>query len=259
MKNDCPILILGCGYVGKAFLEQFPNAQFSHRDTFDLSRKESWNPKLLRRPPNSFVFWTFPVAATLNEQKLALELYQSYFTNVRTIILGTVSSYHVQFPDEIITEASPLHLDQVRTQTEEELRKQGACLVRLAGIFGPGRNPLSWYLNGKIQTGLSYLNLIHVRDIVQITKKLFENGPIAGESFNLSNGSFKTHYSIVEELKQLGKLSPQFSLPLQKRADSKRVSNLKIKKYLSLNDGDFVDFPSTDFHDVHFDNNRYKP
>ena len=134
-------------------------------------------------------------------------------------------------------------MEQVRTRTEEALRKRGACILQLAGIFGPERDPVSWYQRGLIRTGLAYLNLIHLRDIVSITQRILEIQHVAGERFNLSNGDPKTHLEIVENLKKAGRLPPEFSIPAIQKVGSKKVSNEKIKKLLSLENKDFVGFP----------------
>lgn len=238
-----PLLILGCGYVGSEVLRRNPQAHFTKRSSFELSNRETWHESILGLPADGIVLWTFPAACSEQEELLAVELYDRFFREHRVVIYGSTSSYLVGTEGEWVTEETPLNLAQVRTRTEEKLRQKGACILQLAGIFGPGRDPVKWYEKGYIQTGLSYLNLIHLRDIVSITQQMFSLEKIAGERFNLSNGKPKTHFEIVDELKERNLLPSDFSLPIAHKPDSKRVSNEKIKKRCQLNDDDFIDFP----------------
>jgi nucleoside-diphosphate-sugar epimerase len=240
---DKSLLILGCGYVGSAIAEQFPNARSTHRNIFELSRRENWKNEILRPFSNGIILWTFPAASTLEEEALAIELYDTFFRGFKVFIYGSTSSYLVQHEDEYVTEETPLAMSQVRTRTEERLRQRGACILQLSGIFGPGRDPVNWYERGLIRSGLSYLNLIHLQDIVSITKRIFDSNRVSGERFNLSNGRPRTHMEIVELLKKSGRLPKEFLLPELRKSGSKRVRNDKLKAFLSLTDDDFTDFP----------------
>ena len=165
-------LILGCGYVGNAVKDQFPDARFTHRNIFDLNNRKTWSSEVLSVAPGGTVLWTFPAASTLEEEALAVELYETFFQGLRVVVYGSTSAYRVQQEDEWVTEETELDLGQIRARTEEKLREKGACILHLAGIFGPGRDPLRWYERGLIQAGLSYLNLIHVQDIVSVTAQI---------------------------------------------------------------------------------------
>ncbi len=242
-EKSSPILILGCGYVGTAVSKKFSNVKCTRKSNFELGKRETWNPEILSVPPHGIVLWTFPAASTEEEEALAVELYDRFFQKIQVVIYGSTSSYKVLKPDDWITEENELDLSQFRTRTEERLRQKGACILQLAGIFGPGRNPIRWYQQGLIQTGLSYLNLIHLQDIVSVTEKVFQKNEVWGNRFILSNGKPKTHLEITEILKKTGQLSSEFSIPLIGKINSKKVSSSKIKKLFSLTDNDFIDFP----------------
>jgi hypothetical protein len=49
-----------------------------------------------------------------------------------------------------------------RYEIEDSLRKEGATILYLGGIYGPGRDPINWYQKGWVSNGETYLNLIHV-------------------------------------------------------------------------------------------------
>ena len=243
LKSSRSVLILGQGYVGTHLLRDFPHAQSTRRSTFELARPETWeqNEELFRA--SQLVIWTFPAASNELEEHLATQFFDLHLSHARVIIYGTTSAYRVQKKDEWVDETTALDMTQVRTRTEEKLRQKGACIVHLSGIFGPGRLPLNWYLRGLIQSASSYLNLIHVDNIVSITEKMTHLSHIEGQRFNLSNGKPKTHDQIVLELKALKLLPEHYALPAIERADSKRVSNAKIKSLLNLSDSDFIEYP----------------
>lgn len=241
--DSSQLLILGCGYVGNEVLRQYPQARFTRRSSFELSKRNTWNESVLTLPPGGVVLWTFPAACSDDEESLAIELFDRFFHSNRVVIYGSTSSYLVASQGEWVTEETPLNMSQVRTRTEEKLRKKGACILQLAGIWGPGRNPIQWYEKGYIKTGLSYLNLIHLRDIVSITQRIFSLEKAFGNRFNLSNGKPKTHIEIADTLKRRSLLTYDFSIPLVSKMDSKRVSNEKIRKICHLNENDFIQFP----------------
>ncbi|MFZ9594864.1 MAG: hypothetical protein ACO3A2_02175 [Bdellovibrionia bacterium] len=240
-----PLLILGGGYVGSRVAEKYPEARVTHRNDFDLRKRSTWSAELLRVPPGSSVLWTFPAAADPLDEALALEFFETHLKSCQVLILGTTSAYRVSVLDEWITEESELNWDQPRTRAEEKLRQKGACILHLAGIFGPARDPLTWYQKGWIQAGLSDLNLIHVEDVVRVVGLLFANPQIASQRFNLSNGQPKTHLQIIQELKDLGKLDSSFSLPAVKKQDSKRIDPSKIRAFLNLPHSGWISFPET--------------
>ncbi len=235
------LLILGRGYVGSAVDQAVSGARWTRKGDFELGRRETWKKSVL--DGNEKILWTFPAASTPDEEAWALELYDTFFKNSSVVVYGSVSAYPVAKPGEWVTEETPLDMTQVRVRTEERLRERGACILQLAGIFGPGRDPVNWYQRGWIQAGLSYLNLIHLQDIVSVTLRILEHPQSSGERFNVSNGSPKTHFEIVEALKAIGKLPVQFSLPAIQKTDSKKVSHDKLKQFLSLHSEDFIQFP----------------
>jgi hypothetical protein len=243
-KGVMKLLILGRGYVGSAMATLYPDCLSTRRTDFDLSKPDLWNESLLTLPKGSHVLWTFPAASTLEESEYAVMLFDRFFQYRKVILLGTTSCYQAPYEvDGWVTEKSPLQLDQIRTHTEEELRKRGACVLSLSGIFGPDRDPARWYERGLIKTGLSYLNLIHQADIASVAGRLFQSDRIKGERFNLSNGHPKLHQEIVAELQALGRLSQEISLPKKSKPGSKRVSHQKIVDWLEIEPDSLINYP----------------
>ena len=64
-------------------------------------------------------------------------------------------------------------------------------VLRVAGIYGPGRNPLDWIRTGRVVPSRKYVNLIHVEDLAAICLAALERG-IPGEVYNVSDGVPRT-------------------------------------------------------------------
>lgn len=105
------------------------------------------------------VLWTFPPS-----KPSSVEFFSSFLKNVPTIILSSIGVFNPPTDDIQIDENFKLE-ENGRYETEEILRKEGATILYLGGIYGPGRDPLSWYQKGWIPNGETYLNLIHVGNI----------------------------------------------------------------------------------------------
>lgn len=226
-------LILGRGYVGSALTARIPHAEFTHSTQlqakatgsiyFSLEDRSSWR----NLPPVDDIIWTFP-AAPLDRVR---EFHQSTLQGCkRLLVYGSTSCYLTGEDDETVTEDSALNLSKERVQGEEYLRQNGATLLVLSGIYGPGREPVEWLRKGRIGSLQKRVNLIHRDDIVAISAYLLaENRLPSGERINLSDGQscrwseIAEHFSIAVSDKNTG-------------ATSKRVSNTKLRRLLP---GDF--------------------
>ena len=82
-----------------------------------------------------------------------------------------------EYPPPWIDESAPIDLTKPRVQGEEYLRNEhGAIVLRVAGIYGPGRNPLDWIRQGRVGPSRKYVNLIHVEDLAAICLAALEKG-----------------------------------------------------------------------------------
>ena len=196
MPQD-PLLILGGGYTGKALFhrataegrqvwctsrqphEHLTDLPSQHRLLFDLCRPETWNSL----PSPASIVWCFPAHP--------LELVQDFWLSKlqhpgRMIVLGSTSAY----PSDgtIINEQQRPNRKLPRVQGEEYLRKHGgAIILRLAGLYGPGRNVLDWIRKGKIRNTPRFVNLLHVEDAVGICLKALDKAP-NGSTYLASDG-----------------------------------------------------------------------
>jgi len=128
--------------------------------------------------------------------------------------------------------AAPIDQVKPRVQGEEFLRMTcGAIVLRVAGIYGPGRNPLDWIRSGRVGPSRKYVNLIHVEDLAAICLAALEQGR-SGEVYNVSDGTPRTWEEVCRKAHELWHV---ISLPRTSADDSgKRVDTGKLTKELGV-------------------------
>ena len=154
-----------------------------HRILFDLARPETWQSI----PIPAHLIWCFPATP--------LNLVQSFFAarpmaSGRILVMGSTSAYGTTCG--AITEQTPVNPELPRVQGEEYLRTQlGAVIIRLAGLYGPGRHVLDWIRKGKIRNTSKWVNLLHVEDAAGICLRALEQAQ-NGETYLASDGTPRT-------------------------------------------------------------------
>ena len=171
-------MILGTGYTGTRIYQQameqsshvFATSRDSlthlstippnHRLQFDLTQSATW----VNIPDPAHLIWCFPAVPIDLVKKFLLARSNS---TGRLLVMGSTSAY---IPDgHPITEDTSLKLHIPRVQTEEYLRgTYGGVVIRLAGLYGPGRHVYDWIRKGKIQNTKKWVNLLHVEDAAAI-------------------------------------------------------------------------------------------
>jgi nucleoside-diphosphate-sugar epimerase len=224
-------LILGCGYVGHALRQAWPDVSFTHRSMeqaqaagavyFNLEDQDSW----VNLPAAETLIWTFP-AASIN---LVKQFQQDVLTRYQhRFVYASSSCYISTIENELVSEQHALDLFQARVVGEEYLREHGATILVLSGIYGPNREPEQWLRNGRIRSLNKRVNLIHCDDIVAITQLLIQQGDsLRSVRINLSDGeslqwvSIAQFYGMNTEEKMLS-------------VTGKRVSNAKLRALLPV-------------------------
>ncbi|MDP3091621.1 MAG: hypothetical protein Q8N04_13150 [Nitrospira sp.] len=210
-----PLVILGSGYTAR-FLwplvadrslmvyatsrapeEHLDHVPPAHRLRFDLSQHDTWG----NIPHDADLLWCFPATPLDLVRQFAASLSGSAR---RLVVLGSTSAYDTgvshAYPPPWIDETAPIDLTKPRVQGEEHLRlKHGAIVLRVAGIYGPGRNPLDWIRTGRVGPTRKYVNLIHVEDLAAICLAAVERGT-PGEVYNVSDGQPRTWEAICETM-----------------------------------------------------------
>ncbi len=234
-----PLVILGFGYTGRCIFRlahtparrilassRRPESHLTEipppdRLRFDLTDQSSWHAL----PWEADLIWTFP--ATPLDQVQAFARHYCH-AGRKLVVLGSTSAYdrNDHPPAELppwIDETSPVNGDLPRVQGEEYLRTHhGAVILRVAGIYGPHRNPVEWIRRGRVGPTNKFVNLVHVEDLAQLCLQALEYGQ-PGASYNISDGHPRRWAEICHEVSsRWGVLSPR-----QANADEagKRILN----------------------------------
>jgi hypothetical protein len=239
------LVILGSGYTARFVLplaehqyslilatSRDPDRHLSHiqpnrRIQFDLSQQDTWK----NIPADTDLLWCFPAEPP--------DLVQEFVTvmNVvsrRLVVLGSTSAYTArsssEYPPPWIDETAPTDTSKPRVQGEEFLRTHcHAVILLVAGIYGPGRNPLDWIKKGRVGPSRKYVNLIHVEDLAAVCLTALERG-IPGEVYNVSDGTPRAWKDICRMAKDRWGIQP--SVEFDDTSTGKRIANGKLQSLL---------------------------
>ncbi|NNM42870.1 MAG: SDR family oxidoreductase [Chlamydiae bacterium] len=259
------VLIIGCGYVGKALAKHF----LSHGHFVTVTTRHQENVESLRScssqvllfdgkdytdlqnvlPTQDLVLLTLAADSPDQYQNTYLKTAQSILSiaahtpcSPMLIYTSSTSVYKenqggVALEDSSLEETRPLASILVETEkTLQKLSQYGwkACIFRLSEIYGPGRSILDRIKNleGKKLPGdgNKYTNMIHLDDIVGASNFVFQNG-LKG-IFNLSDDDHflrKEWYDQIAETYSLKKVEWDETLATH-HGGNKKVSNQKIKE-----------------------------
>lgn len=238
-----PLVVLGSGYTGlvlhraatsqgrtvyatsRSPLNNLADIPSEQRLQFDLEQPSTW-PNI---PTGADLIWCFPATP--------LEQIQAFVRTLaapsrRIVVLGSTSAYDTssestEYPPAWIDESAPIDQTKPRVQGEEYLRRHhGAIVLRVAGIYGPKRNPLDWIRQGRVGPSRKYVNLIHVEDLAAICLAAIEKGKL-GEAYNVSDGTPRTWNEIcVTAQLRWGVTATTVK---EARSSGKRISNAKLR------------------------------
>ncbi len=242
MNTRRPLVILGSGYTGlwiwklasQLALPVYASSRQAdlhltyvapdRRLRFDLAEPSTWSSL----PADADLIWTFPATPLEQVQDFAS---QHCSPSHRLVVLGSTSAYHQDDGHgdreaAWIDETSPINATIPRVQGEEYLRLQhGAIVLRVAGIYGPHRNPLEWIRQGRVGPTNKFVNLIHVEDLAQLCLLALQRGE-GGEAYNISDGQPRRWSDICTEVfRRWGIVS---SHPPVLKESGKRILNRKM-------------------------------
>ena len=241
-----PIIILGAGYTGRYLASALttpscpffttsrePDKNLSHvpvdrRMKFDLEQPSTWS----NIPAGANLVWCFPATPLTTVQRWS-GIQNSRFN--RLVILGSTSAYEVpddstDYPPHWIDESASIDLTKPRVEGEEFLRTGcGAIILRVAGIYGPGRNPLEWIRQGRVGPSRKYVNLVHVEDLAAICLLALDKGK-PGEAYNVSDGQPRTWNAICATAQQRWGVTAVAAH--ENPSPGKRISNAKLRAEL---------------------------
>ena len=219
-------LLLGFGYTASFLkpallqLESDCNVVTTSRKpgqdvVFDLMDETTWS----RLPQVDVTFWSFP-AKPLDQVQRFWQTQSQQLGQV--IAVGTTGSFVTESEHQIVNERTPLDRAQERVQGETFLRENGAIVVHAAGIYGPGRNPISWVRRGLVGPSEKLLNVIHVLDLADLMVATLSEGQ-PGALYLAADGEPFTWKDLIESWQSAFDLklpeNPRFSSRPSKRVD----------------------------------------
>ena len=233
------LVILGTGYTGRVLFRQAraegrivfaaSRAPDSHlqgvppeqRLRFDFHDQDTWGAV----PVHADAVLTFPPVPPDTAQPFGEQVVPRLH---RLVVLGATSAYDGSpqaVRGEVVEETAPVDRSIARVHGEELLRERyGAILLRVAGIYGPGRNPLDWIRQGRVGYSHRYVNLIHVEDLAAIILQTLEDGT-PGDTYNVSDGTPRRWSEIMDAAAaRWGTAKPLPADP----TPGKRISNRKL-------------------------------
>jgi len=243
MKRE-KLVVLGAGYVARFLLSltsSYQTVLYTSRNPdrhlvwippqqqrlqFDLSRPDTWGPL----PSGADFLWCFPAEPLEAVRHFA----HSIGSFSRLVVLGSTSAYDIggstEYPPPWLDETAPLDLNKPRVQGEEFLRHEcGAIVLRVAGIYGPGRHPYNWIRTGRVTLSDKYVNLIHVEDLAAICLAALQCGA-PGTAYNISDGTPRTWKEIGRGLSGDG--IGHTAAGIQEQVSGKRINTAKLRSLL---------------------------
>ena len=241
-----PLVVLGSGYTGRVLhgagtsegrtvhatsrnpLNNLAGVPSEQRMRFDLEQPSTW----LNIPVDADLIWCFPATPLKQVQAFARALDGP---PRRIVVLGSTSAYDApsqstEYPPPWIDESAPIDLTKPRVQGEEFLRTNcGAIVLRVAGIYGPERNPLDWIRQGRVGPSRKYVNLIHVEDLAAICLAALERGK-PGKVYNVSDGTPRTWKDICETAQQRWGVTA--AAVKEDLSSGKRISHARLRAEL---------------------------
>ncbi len=269
------MLIIGCGDVGRSIARRYLRSgtivtgivrSEASVDSLKLQGIQAMCvdldqdplPPLPSRGEKVFYFAPPPAqGATDPRVRRVLEVFRRDGPLRRLVYISTTGVYG-DCRGEWVDEKRPVNpgVDRARRRLDAEnqfrewSRESGAELVilRVAGIYGPNRLPLA-----RIRQGLPlvraedapFTNRIHEHDLVQVCVAAMER-PVAGESFNVSDGHPGTMAEYFDAIADLAGLPRPPKIPLAAAEEhlsagmlsymreSRRLDNRKMLDQLAI-------------------------
>ena len=227
-------IILGQGYVGGFFKESFPTWDGTSRSggkgkiKFDWLDESTWK----NLPSRTNCLITFNMSE--GDEYLFCKFKEFCFNRFNKIIaLGSTSAFvNGNSPEKPLSESSTLNIDNIRVYRENLFQSDGAMVLRLTGIYGPNRSPVTWLKKQLVSAKKKHVNLIHVHDIIWIMAWFFRNFE-QGKSYILSDGEEHRWDDIIKWGKENGQLESSFKLVKESsKRPVKYISNKSLKNTL---------------------------
>ncbi len=262
------VAILGCGYVGSALGRTLVDAGHSCVGTTttparqDAIRRLGLQPMVVRISDTSgvraviqrcdAVYWTIGAGRRREAyREVYLDGVASLIeaigeTNVSTVVYTSSTRVYGQDDGSWVNESSPTQptseAGKILIQSERRLLDglsamgRGVAVLRLSGIYGPGRDPTARIVQqaGCVRNdGNQYVNLVHLDDIVSTMSLLLASSHSG--VFNLSDDEPTTRRAYYDRCLVAAGLKPiQWTDEDDDATRGKRVDNTLIKRTLGV-------------------------
>lgn len=283
MANNTPILIVGCGYIGKRLARQLLSKQMPVKGlvSSDASLSEC---ERLGIACGMIDLDHLQLEINLAEQRLIYLAPPPKTGKKDTRIGNFLNAIEVSPPEKFvyisttgvygncngawIDESTPLNpaADRAYRRVDAEDQVQQYCqhhsvplvILRVAGIYGPGKLPLARIKSGQPivnEQDSPYTNRIHADDLVTICEQALMKPGITG-IYNVTDGHPSTMYEYFNSVARIMNLPPPPAISLQDAksqlseamlsymAESRRIRNEQllhnfelVLQYPTLQDG----------------------
>jgi nucleoside-diphosphate-sugar epimerase len=196
MNEAYELAVLGAGYVGAELASRAAKRGMrlyavGRRPHPELGREGE--PPFVRRdllaegaaglPETRAAVVTFPIPDSEAGQRLVAELGSG---GGRMLYLSTTGVYAERGGGRV-DESSPVLPGHERVAGETLVRQHGGTVLRLAGLYGPGSDPLRWIERGMLRKCATLINLVHRDDLAEVVLDLLAL-PALPPVLNVSDG-----------------------------------------------------------------------
>jgi nucleoside-diphosphate-sugar epimerase len=260
-KSSKSISIIGCGWLGMPLALELQNSGFKVQGTArTLSKTESFNnsginfyqldlnPETESIPENGSEFWqsdifvlTIPPSEPANYCEKISKILDIIAKQPRRLSIIYTSSTGVYGKSKgLVNETSPLNPDRPGAAAVVECEKLllskndifDVCILRLAGLVGPGRAPGRFFAGKKnLGSGSSPVNLVQLDDCIGIIVRLIKQ-EIKRGIYNVCADQHPMHREFYPaQAIKLGLEAPEYGID-SPDADMKIIDNRLLKSVL---------------------------
>ena len=267
MSNNNPIIIIGCGYIGQLLATRLLKKKIpvtgivSSESSFALCESKNINCEIrnldktltdIDLTAHRVIYLAPPPGSGKTDSRITHYLHVIENYPPEKFVLISTTGVYGNCDGEWIDETTALNptADRAFRRVDAEQQTQQYCekhrlplvILRVAGIYGPGKIPLARIKSGQAivnHQDSPFTNRIHAHDLVSICEKALLNENISG-IYNVTDGHPGTMYEYFTGIAAAMDLPapPAISLEearhqlsegmLSYMAESRRIDNKKL-------------------------------
>ena len=273
MKNNTPVSIIGCGYIGKRLARQlqgkdvavhgYVSSETSQHECSQLNIDceiidlDGALPEIDISGQNIIYLAPPPRSGQADTRMTSFLSAIDDHAPARFVLISTTGVYG-NCDGAWIDETTPLNptADRAKRRADAEQQVKAFCLdqdiplviLRVAGIYGPGKIPVARIKSGAPivnQQDSPFTNRIHAIDLVDICESALLDADITG-TYNVTDGHPGTMYEYFTGVAETLGLPAPPAITLQEAqgqlsegmlsymAESRRIDNKKLLKDFDL-------------------------